>query len=120
MRRHLYPLLLLLLALPGPCAVRAQDLPRGQLVEKVVTRGNESQSYALYLPTAYRPDRKWPILYVFDARANGVEAARRFLAGAERYGYIVASSNNSASDGPMEPNIVSIRAMWPDTHSRFA
>lgn len=109
-----------LLALLLPVAAAAQDFPKGQIVEKVVTRGNETQSYALYLPKAYRPDREWPILYVFDARSNGVEAAQRFLAGAERYGYIVASSNNSASDGPMEPNIVSLRAMWPDTHSRFA
>jgi hypothetical protein len=115
MRPHRY-LLALLLALPAA----AQDFPKGQLVEKVVTKGNETQSYALYLPTAYTPDRQWPILYVFDARANGVWAAERFVAGAERYGYILASSNNSASDGPMEPNVTAIRAIWPDTHSRFS
>lgn len=103
-----------------PVLAAAQDFPKGQLVEKVVTKGNETQSYALYLPTAYSPDRQWPILYVFDARENGVEAAKRFVAGAERYGFLLASSNNTASDGPMEPNITAIRAMWPDTHSRFS
>lgn len=115
MRRFLFLLSLLL-----PFTAAAQDLPRGQFVEKVVTQGDASQSYALYLPKAYQPDRQWPILYVFDARSNGVHAGRRFLAGAERYGYIVASSNNSASDGLAEPNIRSMRAMWADTHSRFA
>lgn len=107
-------------ALLLPFAAAAQDFPRGQLVEKVVVQSDASESYALYLPKAYRPDRKWPILYVFDARSNGVEAARRFLAGAERYGYLVASSNNSASDGPMEPNVKALQAMWPDTHARLA
>jgi len=110
----------LLPALLLPFAAAAQDLPRGQLVNKVVVQADASESYALYLPKAYRADRQWPILYVFDARSNGPGAAQRFLAGAERYGYIVASSNNSASDGPMEPNIKSLRAMWPDTHARFA
>jgi tetratricopeptide (TPR) repeat protein len=109
-------LALLLSSLPA----MAQDFPKGQLVEKVVTKGNETQSYALYLPTAYTPDRQWPILYVFDARSNGVAAAQRFVAGAERYGFLLASSNNTASDGPAEPNVTAIRAMWPDTHSRFA
>lgn len=113
--RRLLALLLLL-----PIAAAAQDLPRGQLVEKVATQADASQSYALYLPKAYKPDRQWPILYVFDARSNGVEAARRFVAGAERYGFLVASSNNSLSDGPVEPNVVSMRAMWADTHSRLS
>lgn len=115
MRRLLAFLTLLL-----PLAVTAQDLPRGQLVEKVVTRADASQSYTLYLPKAYRPDRQWPILYVLDARSNGRRAAERFLAGAERYGFLVASSNNSLSDGPVEPNVVSMRAMWADTHSRLS
>ena len=114
------PRILALLALLLPIAASAQDLPRGQLVEKVVTRADAGQSYALYLPKAYRPDRQWPILYVFDARSNGPRAAERFLAGAERYGFLVASSNNSLSDGPVEPNVLSMRAMWADTHSRLS
>lgn len=97
----------------------AQDFPKGRF-EKVVIQADPSQSYELYLPTAYRPDRKWPILYVLDARSNGLGAGQRFLAGAERYGFIVASSNNSASDGETEPNVVAMRAIWADTHYRLA
>jgi predicted esterase len=109
----------LLLLLAGPSAIRAEDFPTGRF-EKVVIQADPSQSYVLYLPTAYRPDRKWPILYVLDARSNGVEAGKRFLAGAERYGFIVASSNNTFSDGEREPNNVAMRAMWADTHYRLA
>src|SRR5687767_5998860 len=111
--------LLALFALLLPLSAAAEDFPRGRF-EKVVIRADPSQSYVLYLPTAYRPDRKWPILYVLDARSNGLEAGQRFLAGAERYGFIVASSNNSASDGAWEPNVVAMRAMWADTHYRLA
>jgi tetratricopeptide (TPR) repeat protein len=95
-------------------------VPRGQVVEKVVTQSDPSQSYALYVPTFYKADRTWPILYAFDARSNGKLVAERFRAGAEKYGFLVASSNNSASDGPNTPNLAAMRAMWSDTHARFS
>ena len=56
---------------------------------------------------------------MLDPRSRGTLAAERFRAGAEKYGYIVASSNNSLSDGPAEPNVEAMRAMWTDTHGRF-
>lgn len=95
-------------------------MPLGQIVEKVVTQADPGQSYALYIPTSYKPDRSWPILYAFDARSNGKLVAERFRAGAEKYGFLVASSNNSASDGPNTPNLTAMRAMWSDTHARFS
>lgn len=108
-----------LLTLALPLAAQT-DLPRGQVVAKVVTQADPGQSYALYVPTTYRAERKWPILYAFDARSNGTLVAERFRAGAEKYGYLVASSNNSASDGPPGPNVTALRALWSDTHARFS
>jgi predicted esterase len=104
---------------PGSLAPPAQ-LPRGELVTRVACAANPEQSYALYLPAGYRPDRSWPILYAFDARGRALVPAALFRSGAERFGYIVASSYNSASDGPLEPNLEAMRAMWNDTHSRLA
>jgi len=117
-RRHLSilgPLAAFALAAAAP----APELPRGTMIEKVVCSASPGQSYALYLPTSYRPDRKWPILYAFDARGQALVPAEAFKAVAETYGWIVASSYNTASDGPMEPNFTAMRAMWADTHSRL-
>lgn len=116
--------LALLLAAPlltaeAPQTPPAADLPRGKVIEKVDCRSNPSESYALYLPAGYTADRAWPILYAFDPRSRGALAAERFRAGAEKHGYILASSNSSLSDGPTEPNVKSLRAMWADTHARF-
>ncbi len=83
-------------------------------------RRHPDQAYALYLPSNYTPDRSWPILYAFDARAQGRRVAEIFQAAAETYGWILVSSWNSASDGPMEPNFTSMHAMWADTHARLA
>jgi predicted esterase len=104
---------------PAP-APKPAGLPRGTLVEKVTCAGQPDQAYALYLPSHYTPDRPWPILYAFDARADGKRVAELFRPAAEAHGWIVVSSWNSASDGPIEPNFTAMHALWADTHARFA
>jgi predicted esterase len=104
---------------PAPATVKS-EFPLGKLVEKVACAGHPEQTYALYLPSSYRPGRRWPILYAFDARGEAKVPAEAFQAAAETWGWIVVSSYNTASDGPMEPNFTAMRAMWSDTHARFA
>src|SRR6185295_15485810 len=93
------------------------------LIEKVVCEGQPDQAYALYLPSAYTPERAWPILYAFDARGQGKPVAELFQRAAETYGWIVVSSWSTASDvggeRPMEGNFAAMRALWTDTHARF-
>ena len=43
-----------------------------QPVEKVECSGAPGQSYALYLPSTYSPDKQWPILYCFDPAYRGM------------------------------------------------
>jgi hypothetical protein len=93
MRHPLFPALLIVLAWalrpafglaePAPPAKPAAP-PRGVLVEKVACAGQPDQSYALYLPSSYTPDRRWPVLYAFDARANGKRVAELFQAASWR------------------------------------
>ncbi len=115
----LLPLILLPLS-----AAPAAELPRGTLIEKVVCEGQPDQAYALYLPSNYTPERAWPILYAFDARGQGKPVAELFQRAAETYGWIVVSSWSTASDvggdKPMEGNFAAMRALWADTHARFA
>jgi predicted esterase len=114
--------LALLLALPALAAeapAPAPAFPRGKVVEKVDCTGNPGESYALYLPSGYKADRTWPILYILDPRARGPLAAEKFRAAAEKHGYILASSNSSMSDASVDPNVKAMRAMWTDTHGRF-
>lgn len=78
-----------------------------------------SQSYALYVPSTYKSDREWPLLLCFDPRARGAEAAERFVAAAEDFGWIVAASNNSRN-GPWEVSNQALLAMGKDLLDRFA
>ena len=106
----------LLAAILGAPETPAAAMPRGEVVPKVVCEADAEQSYALYLPKAFSMDRTWPVLYLHDPRRHGAQAVELFREAAERYGWILAGSNNTESDGPMAPNIKAMVAMWDDTH----
>jgi predicted esterase len=95
----------------------AGDLPRGQIVPDVKCKADESQSYTLYLPSAYSPDRSWPVILAFDPGGRGRNGVERYQAAAETYGYIVAGSNNSRNGSPDTGKAVA--AMSADVLSRF-
>ncbi len=96
-----------------------QDLPRGQIIAEVQCVSDPSQSYALYLPSNYTPDRTWNVIFAFDPGARGRLPLERFQVAAETYGYIVAGSNNSRN-GPWNPSLAAAQAMWNDIFSRFS
>ena len=109
---------MLLISLPLAGFGAAEDLPKGTAVDKVVCAADAEQSYALYLPSAYSCERRWPIIYIFEPGARGPFPIRLFREAAEKYGYILACSNN-ARNGPWEPINRALRAVWTDTQIRF-
>lgn len=92
----------------------------GRLVEGLRCESDPSQTYTLYLPKAYAAGRRWPLLLVFDPRGRSRLAAELFREAAEAYGWILVSSNDTRSDGPMEPNLKALQALWPEAHLRYA
>jgi hypothetical protein len=99
--------------------VLGQDLPRGEVVDEVRCAGDPAQSYALYLPSNYSPDRMWSLLVAFHPAARGRAMVDTYRAAAEKYGYVVAGSNNSRN-GPWEVSAASIKAMSADLGQRFS
>ncbi|MFB0565431.1 MAG: hypothetical protein ACETWK_07105 [Candidatus Aminicenantaceae bacterium] len=96
-----------------------ENLEKGKIIDKVICSKEPTQSYALYLPQAYTPEKKWPILYALDPGARGKMPLEHFKKASEKYNYIVVGSNN-AQNGPMEPIVRAIIAVWDDTHDRFS
>ncbi|HEX7289415.1 MAG TPA: hypothetical protein VF532_24745 [Candidatus Angelobacter sp.] len=91
---------------------------RGTVVASVACAEDATQSYALYLPSQYTPERGWPIIYAFDPFAHGKTAVETYKDAAEKYGYIVVGSNN-AKNGPSAPEMTAAQAVWQDTHRRL-
>ena len=100
-------------------AASAQDLPRGQIVDPVKCAADASESYALYLPSHYSADHQWKLILAFDPRGQGRAGVEQLQAAAEKYGYIVAGSNNSRN-GPPDVSLAAAQAMWSDVGKRFS
>jgi len=94
-------------------------LETGVVIPKVVCSGQPEQSYALYLPKHYAPDRRWPVVYVFDPGARGKVPVEIMKDAAERSGFIVAGSNNSRN-GPWKLESEAAQAMMKDVQTRLA
>lgn len=108
---------LLVFTRPGQPQESAGFQP-GTIIEKVTTRADPGQSYALYLPSRYSPERRWPVVYGFDPGARGRVPVELMRAAAEELGFILVGSNNSRN-GPMEMIGKAVVAVWNDTHLRF-
>src|SRR5262245_37515056 len=70
----------------------AQELPTGTAIESVACLADSSQTYSLYIPTTYSPDRPSAVLMGFHPSARGRALVDLYQTAAERYGYIVAAS----------------------------
>ena len=100
-------------------APTGQSLQVGKVTENLVVQSHPDQSYAVFLPGNYTPDKAWPTVFCLDPRARGKSAIERFVQGAEKYGYVVVCSNNSRN-GLNWPTIAEIFTnFWDDAHTRF-
>ena len=97
----------------------AQALQAGTVIERVTCGDEPSQTYALYLPSAYSPERKWSLLLAFHPAARGRVMVEKYRAAAEQYGFIVAASNNSRN-GPYSVSVAAAQAMTADVSRRFS
>jgi predicted esterase len=118
MRSALVGLLVVGSVLPAEAA--GPRLTKGQINEAIACVRDPSQTYSVYVPLSYDPNRKQPALLVFDPRGRGTLAAGIFRPAAERLGWIVISSNDTRSDGSMEPNLKALAALWPEVNERYA
>jgi dienelactone hydrolase len=91
----------------------------GILLPHEICAAHPDQTYALYLPSAYTTNKKWPIIYAFDPAARGNLPVELLKDAAERYGYIVAGSNNSRN-GSWKVEIDAAQAISDDTRTHLS
>jgi len=115
----------------GICAAgagMAQQEPRGANAETplatgvvlpdVTEKADPTQSFALYLPSRYSAEKRWPVIYAFDWAAHGELPVRLLAPAAEKRGYIVLGSNAS-HNGSARDALAAALALWQDSRARF-
>ena len=93
---------------------RRLDPIRRTLFPRIVSGRDAGQAYSLLLPLDYSPTRRYPLVLILDSRGDALVPLARFGPPAARLGFVVMSSYNSASDGPVEPNIGAVNTMLGD------
>ncbi len=117
--RHFAMLVFVGIALSPAIAQSPPLLPTGKVIDRVICQADPAESYALYLPSGYNPAQRWPIIFIFDPLARGQVPVKLYREIAEKYGYILAGSNNSRNFS-MEAASKAANAVWQDTHARLS
>jgi len=102
-----------------PLGAQGEQIPLGE-VTTVACKDATDKTYALYLPTSYRPNQTWPLLLLFDPAARATVPVQRFVGPAETFGFILVSPFDSRNYVSFEQNWESIGAVWNDVIGRFA
>lgn len=87
---------------------------------KVLCKADTNVSYALYLPGKYKANTSFPVILLFDSHAKGVLPVEKYKNIADRFGYIIAGSNNSKNGLPLETTNMIGRTIKSDLLQRFS
>jgi len=105
--------------MPASQLPEASALPFGKVLDAVPCVTDSTQTYALYVPSAYTASKMWPIIYAFDPEGRGRISVNLYKEVVEKYGFILAASNNSRNF-QTEAASYAARTLWEDTHNRFS
>ncbi|MEW6469753.1 MAG: hypothetical protein AB1458_12555 [Bacteroidota bacterium] len=72
-----------------------ENFEKGKVIDTVYCSNKSGYSFALYLPSTYDPQNKYPSLCLFDPHAKGSLPVKKYKDLAEKYGFILACSNNA-------------------------
>jgi predicted esterase len=87
-------------------------------IQTVKCDADTTQSYSIAFPANYNPDKKYPILFLFDPGARGRAAVGFYKDITQAYGFILIGSNNSRN-GPMGTSLNAANAMFTDAFKKY-
>ncbi|MEO6882402.1 MAG: PHB depolymerase family esterase [Bacteroidia bacterium] len=104
----------------APIKQHFESFAKGKEIPKIICESDSLQSYALYLPSNYSTDKKWPVIYCFDPHASGLLPVSLYKNLAEKYGYVLIGSNNSQNGTTWDAINASVQTLMDDTHARIS
>ena len=103
----------------GTTAAYDQSLVKGKVADSVICKNDNSQSYALYLPSNYSSDKQFPCIYFFDAHARGSLPVKAYKDLAEKYGFVLIGSNISKNGTQWQVTNDGVKVLMDDTRMRI-
>lgn len=91
---------------------------KGIVIDTVWIDKSPDESFSLYLPKQYEPEKPTPAIFIFEPMARGKTGIQPFISAAETYGYILICSNNS-KNGPYELNFAVANKLFSQAEILF-
>ena len=95
------------------------SLAKGKVLDGVICKSSNMNSYALYLPSYYSPDKKFPCIFFFDSHARGALPIKNYRDIAEKYGFILVGSNVSKNGTQWPVTNEGVKVLMEDARARI-
>jgi len=95
------------------------EYPAGTVVSSINCNKNATYNYALYLPKSYSKQKKYPVIFFFDAHARGSKPLKMYAQLADNYEFIFVGSNNSKNGLDNQTLAEIIAATMNDVLTKF-
>lgn len=85
-------------------AAQEQSFKKGVVIDSLKVSDSLNESFSLYLPRAFKGQKPWPVIFLYDHMGRGKTTAQLFRFAAEEQGYILVSSNNIKAENELVEN----------------
>jgi predicted esterase len=92
----------------------------GKITDNIQYSGQPQLSYCLYLPSGYSAQKKFPVIFIFDAHADGKLPVEKYHALAEEFGFVLIGSNNSRNGLAYDSLVGMATALIQDASSKIS
>jgi len=121
-----YWIFITILLLPGCGSPASGELGRqdgivpGKVYEDIKCRQHPGFSYSIYIPSNYIPGDSLPVFIAFDPGGAGSKPVSLYMDLAERFGFILAGSNNSRNGQGTEITGQILFALLTEIENRYS
>lgn len=95
-------------------------LDKGKVIDTMFCSIDSSHTYALYVPSDYSPEKKYPLICAFDASARGALPVRLFAEAAEKHKYLVVGSHYSRNGLLWEKVNMHVQILLKELQNNFS
>ncbi|MGE5424332.1 MAG: hypothetical protein ACM3N9_03145, partial [Syntrophothermus sp.] len=96
-----------------------KGIETGKVIDNMTANADQSITYSVYLPKKYNDSIVYPVIIAFDPQGSGNLPVAMYKDLAEKYGYILAGSNNSKNGLDANAIMNAITRMITEVKQRF-
>lgn len=95
-----------------------QKYSYGEITSNIPVKNSNKETFDLYLPKNYNPNKKNAIIFIFDPSGFGKNGLKPFISSSEKFNYILVCSNNT-KNGPYQENFNITNRLFAHIFSTF-